>query len=62
MTMLAFMDARALLTRLFTGGDRELVPHLSVDCTIFGFHEGVMKVLLLRWKHLDSWSLPGGFV
>jgi 8-oxo-dGTP diphosphatase len=56
------MTAPELLARLFDGGDRELVPHLSVDCTIFGFHAGQMKVLLLRWKHLSQWSLPGGFV
>jgi ADP-ribose pyrophosphatase YjhB (NUDIX family) len=56
------MDPRDLLTQLFAGADRELVPHLSVDCTIFGFHAGELKVLLLKWKHLDAWSLPGGFV
>jgi len=54
--------AASLLAKLFDGGDRELVSHLSVDCTIFGFHAGRMKVLLLRWKHLSEWSLPGGFV
>jgi 8-oxo-dGTP diphosphatase len=56
------MDARTLLAELFAGGDRTLVPNVSVDCTIFGFHEGQMKVLLLKWKHLNAWSLPGGFV
>ncbi|HEV7992382.1 MAG TPA: NUDIX domain-containing protein [Gemmatimonadaceae bacterium] len=56
------MDADPLLAQLFTGRDRELMPHLSVDCTIFGFHEGQLKLLLLRWKHLSAWSLPGGFV
>jgi 8-oxo-dGTP diphosphatase len=55
-------DARTLIAELFDGGDRKLVPHLSVDCTIFGFHTGQMKVLLLKWRHLDAWSLPGGFV
>jgi 8-oxo-dGTP diphosphatase len=56
------MDADPLLTKLFDGQDRELVPHLSVDCAIFGFHQGRLKLLLLRWKHLSAWSLPGGFV
>lgn len=56
------MTAPSLLAELFGGGDRDLVPHLSVDCTIFGFHAGQMKVLLLKWKHLRAWSLPGGFV
>ena len=46
----------------FARADRELLPHLSVDCAIFGSRAGELKVLLLKWKHLDSWSLPGGFV
>ena len=40
----------------------ELVPHVSVDCTIFGFHAGELKILLLKWKGVDAWSLPGGYV
>lgn len=40
----------------------ELVPHVSVDCTIFGFHAGELKILLLKWKGMDAWSLPGGYV
>lgn len=55
------MDPRTVLAELFSD-DVKLLPHLSVDCTIFGFHEGQMKVLLLKWKHTNAWSLPGGFV
>lgn len=36
------------------------LKEVSIDCTIFGFHAGELKVLLLRWKGTDSWSLPGG--
>jgi 8-oxo-dGTP diphosphatase len=46
------------LTRI----DPAILPHLSVDCTVFGFEAGALKILLLRWKHLDGWSLPGGHV
>ncbi len=42
-------------------GDRTFLPHLSVDCVIFGFHEGHLKVLLLKWKD-GPWCLPGGFI
>jgi len=38
------------------------IPHLSVDCVIFGFHGADLKVLLLKWKGLDLWALPGGYV
>jgi 8-oxo-dGTP diphosphatase len=36
------------------------LKEVSIDCVIFGFHEGELKVLLLRWKGTDGWSLPGG--
>ena len=36
------------------------LPHVSIDCTIFGFHDGQLKVLLLRWKQTTDWCLPGG--
>lgn len=41
---------------------RDFVQHLSVDCVIFGFHENILKVLLLKYHDLDLWSLPGGFI
>ena len=40
-------------------------PALTVDCVVFGFDEGDLKVLLIR-RALDPfrnrWALPGGFV
>jgi ADP-ribose pyrophosphatase YjhB (NUDIX family) len=47
-----------MLTR---GWDRYL-PHLSVDCVVFGFHDGELELLLLKWKHSNTWALPGGWV
>lgn len=41
---------------------KDFIPNLSVDCTIFGFHDGILKVLLLKYHDLDLYSLPGGFV
>ena len=41
---------------------QQFVEHISVDCTIFGFDNGILKVLLLKYHDLDVWSLPGGFV
>ena len=43
-------------------GDRTFLPHISVDCVIFGFHNDQLKVLLLKWKDWGTWCLPGGFV
>ena len=40
-------------------------PALTVDCVVFGFDEGELKVLLIQ-RGLDPfkgrWALPGGFV
>jgi ADP-ribose pyrophosphatase YjhB (NUDIX family) len=38
------------------------LSHLSLDCVVFGFHDSQRKVLLLKMKNADRWSLPGGFV
>ncbi|PTN04795.1 NrtR DNA-binding winged helix domain-containing protein [Mangrovibacterium marinum] len=40
----------------------DYLAHLSIDCVVFGFHDNQLKVLLLKSKYLDEWSLPGGFV
>jgi len=37
-------------------------PGISVDCTIFCFHDNVLKVLLLKVKQVNKWALPGGFI
>ena len=38
------------------------LAHISIDCVVFGFHEGMMKVLVLQMKNEGEWYLPGGFV
>ena len=38
---------------------------LTVDCVVFGFDEGALKVLLIRRgiePYKNHWALPGGFV
>ncbi|MBL4678043.1 MAG: NUDIX hydrolase [Mucilaginibacter sp.] len=36
--------------------------HISIDCVVFGFHEGQLKVLMLKSNNEEAWYLPGGFV
>ncbi|WP_443944565.1 NUDIX hydrolase [Pedobacter sp. AW1-32] len=38
------------------------LPHISVDCVVFGFHNNTLNVLLLRIKGENAWILPGGYV
>jgi ADP-ribose pyrophosphatase YjhB (NUDIX family) len=50
------------LKSLLEKGDKIYQPGISVDCTIFGFHENVLKVLLLKLAPSKKWALPGGFI
>jgi 8-oxo-dGTP diphosphatase len=43
-------------------GGEMYIPQLSVDCVIFGFHDHQLKVLLLKPRKYDFWTLPGGLV
>ncbi|MEJ0033394.1 MAG: NUDIX domain-containing protein [Bacteroidota bacterium] len=45
-----------MLKEIFTN----ILKEVSIDCVIFGFTAGKLKVLLIRWKSTDKWSLPGG--
>ncbi len=41
------------------------LENLSVDCALFGFEEGVLKILLIKRDKqpaLGEWSLPGGYI
>lgn len=49
-------------SEFIANGENEFLHHLSIDCVIFGYHEHQLKVLLLKWKHSNEWSLPGGFI
>lgn len=56
------MKSEESITDLLFKGDLLYMPSLSVDCVIFGFHAGQLKVLLLKGKQYSQWALPGGFV
>lgn len=38
------------------------IPHLSIDCVVFGFDNAVLKVLITKLKENNLWALPGGYV
>lgn len=50
------------LSEVLEKGHLYYLPHLSIDCVIFGFHNNQLKVLLLQFKDTGRWCLPGGFI
>jgi 8-oxo-dGTP diphosphatase len=56
------MISEKKIVDLIEKGHKEYLHHLSIDCVIFGYHEHQLKVLLLKWKNSNNWSLPGGFI
>ena len=38
------------------------LPHFSIDCVVFGFHDAALKVLVVKIKEDKLWALPGGYV
>ncbi len=41
---------------------KRIIEQVSIDCVIFGFHNNQLKVLLFKFKGVEAWALPGGFV
>ncbi|OOQ59365.1 NUDIX hydrolase [Mucilaginibacter pedocola] len=50
------------LEQFWAEGNKTYLDHISIDCVVFGFHEGQMKVLMLKSKNEKDWYLPGGFL
>ncbi|MFN8431053.1 MAG: NUDIX hydrolase [Spirosomataceae bacterium] len=43
--------------------EEKLIPQLSIDCVVFGYKEGRIKVLVSRLNlSEDIYTLPGGFI
>ncbi len=42
---------------------KRYLPHLSIDCVIFGFKEKKLNVLISKFKFgKNLWNLPGGYI
>nr|WP_207435517.1 NUDIX domain-containing protein [Sabulibacter ruber] len=55
-------DLRSLLEQKSALYWQDYIPHISIDCVVFGFHDATLKVLLLKVKDQDRWGLPGGYM
>ena len=56
------MQTEAELRDFILNGHLHYVPHVSLDCAIFGYHEQQLKLLLIKYKAIDRWCLPGGYI
>lgn len=56
------MESLAEFKTFINKGHLEYRPNVSIDCAIFGYHSGDLKVLLVRNKLLTMWCLPGGYI
>jgi ADP-ribose pyrophosphatase YjhB (NUDIX family) len=43
-------------------GYLEYRSNLTIDCAIFGYHDGDLKLLLVKNKILVKWCLPGDYI
>lgn len=60
--ILGIMQEMESLEQFLERAGRDFLAHISLDCVVFGFHAGQLRILLLKMKHEDSRALPGGFV
>jgi ADP-ribose pyrophosphatase YjhB (NUDIX family) len=56
------LDVKKDLLQVLEKGEAIYQKGLSIDCVIFGFHEGTLKTLLIKLNYLDKYALPGGFI
>jgi 8-oxo-dGTP diphosphatase len=56
------MNTPEELRKFILRGHLSYVPHVSIDCAIFGYHEQQLKLLLLNNKFVEGWCLPGGYI
>ncbi|QJX48087.1 NUDIX hydrolase [Hymenobacter taeanensis] len=56
------MNTRQEVLDFVHNGHQHYLPHLSIDCVIFGYHAHQLKILLIRHHGHEKWSLPGGYI
>jgi len=54
--------SRKDIEQFFERGVHTHLPGLCVICAVFGFHDPNLSLLLAKWKGVNLWSLPGGYV
>ncbi len=42
--------------------EKNILPNVSIECVVFGYHNKELKVLCSRIEAMDVWSLPSGTI
>ncbi len=56
------MKSQREINNFVLNGYKRYVPHVSIDCAIFGYHERQLKILLINIKTVNGLCLPGGYI
>jgi ADP-ribose pyrophosphatase YjhB (NUDIX family) len=56
------METLQEIQDFFHKGYEEYRPNLTVDCAIFGYHNGELQLLLVKNKAFTKWCMPGGYI
>ncbi len=43
-------------------GYKTYIPHVSIDCAIFGYHDHRLKIMLSQLEGFEGFCLPGGYI
>lgn len=56
------METLAEIKHFFNDGHLDYRPNLTIDCAIFGYHDGELQLLLVKNKIITKYCMPGGYV
>lgn len=60
--LLPCMRSEKDIKEIFRNLHEHYIPHVSIDCIIFGFHNNQLKVLIMNFKNIEGYGLPGGYI
>jgi 8-oxo-dGTP diphosphatase len=56
------MNSSQEVEDFIVNGYKTYIPHVSIDCAIFGYHDHRLKILLSELEGLHGLCLPGGYI
>jgi len=56
------METLKEIEDFIANGYKTYIPHVSLDCAIFGYHDHELKILLSEIEGIEGYCLPGGYI